>query len=57
MPLQPYMPDGLGCRRGVASYLAQIGLNVTLEQVGDWSAYLNARTNGERLGLASWLDG
>jgi peptide/nickel transport system substrate-binding protein len=52
MPLQrPYMPDGLGVGEAMASYLAQIGLNVTLEQVGDWSAYLNARTNGELLGL------
>ena len=52
MPVQrPYMPDGLGVGEAMASYLAQVGLNASLEQVGDWSAYLNARTNGELLGM------
>ncbi|MCC6799057.1 MAG: ABC transporter substrate-binding protein [Anaerolineae bacterium] len=52
MPVQrPYNPDGLGIGEAMASYLAAIGLDVTLDQVGDWSAYLAARSNGELTGL------
>ncbi len=52
MPVQrPYNPDGLGIGEAMASYLSQIGLNATLNQVGDWSAYLDARSRGELLGL------
>ncbi len=52
MPVQrPYNPDGQGIGEAMASYLADIGLNVTLGQVGDWSAYLAARSNGELTGL------
>lgn len=52
MPVQrPYNPDGAGIGEAQAAYLAEIGLNVTLGQVGDWSAYLNERTNGNLTGL------
>jgi len=52
MPVQrPYNPDGLGIGEAMASYLSQIGLEVTLNQVGDWSAYLAARSQGELTGL------
>ncbi len=52
MPVQrPYNPDGQGIGEAMASYLADVGLNATLGQVGDWSAYLEARRNGELTGL------
>ncbi len=52
MPVQrPYNPDGAGIGEAMAAYLADIGLDVTLDQVGDWSAYLDARRNGELTGL------
>lgn len=52
MPVQrPYNPDGQGIGEAMATYLAEIGLDVTLGQVGDWSAYLDERTNGNLTGL------
>jgi peptide/nickel transport system substrate-binding protein len=52
MPVQrPYNPDGQGIGEAMAAYLANIGLDVTLGQVGDWSAYLDERTNGNLTGL------
>ncbi|MEB2287373.1 MAG: ABC transporter substrate-binding protein [Anaerolineae bacterium] len=52
MPVQrPYNPDGQGIGEAMAAYLAEIGLDVTLGQVGDWSAYLDERTNGNLTGL------
>lgn len=52
MPVQrPYNPDGQGIGEAMAAYLADIGLEVTLDQMGDWSAYLAARRNGELTGL------
>jgi peptide/nickel transport system substrate-binding protein len=33
------------------SYLADIGLQAQLGSVGDWAAYLDARSNGELTGL------
>ena len=52
MPVQrPYNPDGAGIGEAQAAYLAEIGLDVTLNNVGDWAAYLAARANGELTGL------
>ncbi len=48
---RPYNPDGQGIGEAMVSYLADIGLEAELGSVGDWSAYLAARSNGELLGL------
>lgn len=48
---RPYNPDGQGIGEAMASYLADIGLQAELGSVGDWSAYLDARSKGELLGL------
>jgi peptide/nickel transport system substrate-binding protein len=48
---RPYNPDGEGIGEAMISYLADIGLEAELGSVGDWSAYLDARVNGELLGL------
>ncbi|MBN1563361.1 MAG: ABC transporter substrate-binding protein [Anaerolineae bacterium] len=51
-PVQrPYNPDGEGIGEAMVSYLADIGLEAQLGSVGDWSAYLDARSNGELNGL------
>lgn len=51
-PVQrPYNPDGEGIGEAMISYLADIGLDAELGSVGDWSAYLDARRNGELNGL------
>ncbi len=51
-PVQrPYNPDGEGIGEAMVSYLADIGLEAQLGSVGDWSAFLDARNNGELLGL------
>lgn len=51
-PVQrPYNPDGEGIGEAMISYLADIGLNAELGSVGDWSAYLAARSAGELTGL------
>ncbi len=51
-PVQrPYNPDGEGIGEAMTSYLADVGLEAELGSVGDWSAYLDARANGELLGL------
>lgn len=52
MPVgRPYNPDGQGIGEAMAAYLANIGLDVTLTQVGDWSTYLSERSNGNLTGL------
>lgn len=48
---RPYNPDGEGIGEAMVSYLADIGLEAELGSVGDWSAYLEARSNGELNGL------
>jgi len=48
---RPYNPDGEGIGEAMVSYLADIGITAQLDSVGDWSAYLDARSNGELLGL------
>lgn len=51
-PVQrPYNPDAQGIGEAMISYLADIGLQAQLGSVGDWSAYLDARSKGELTGL------
>jgi peptide/nickel transport system substrate-binding protein len=51
-PVQrPYNPDGQGIGDAMVSGLAAIGIDAVLADVGDWSAYLEARANGELLGM------
>lgn len=52
MPVsRPYNPDGEGIGTAMVSYLAEIGIGAELTSAGDWAAYLDARANGELLGL------
>ncbi len=46
-----YYPDPEGIAQAMASYLADIGIEVELTQAGDWATYLAARREGELLGL------
>jgi peptide/nickel transport system substrate-binding protein len=48
---RPYNPDGEGIGEVMVSYLADIGIEADLSSAGDWSAYLDARRNGELLGM------
>lgn len=49
--VRPYNPDGEGIGEAMISYLADIGIQSELGSVGDWGAYLDARANGELLGM------
>jgi peptide/nickel transport system substrate-binding protein len=52
MPVQrPYNPDGEGIGEAMVAYLQDIGIQAELASAGDWSAYLDARANGELVGL------
>jgi peptide/nickel transport system substrate-binding protein len=52
MPVtRPYNPDGEGIGSAMVKYLSDIGITAELASAGDWSSYLNARRNGELLGL------
>ncbi|MBN1287269.1 MAG: ABC transporter substrate-binding protein [Anaerolineae bacterium] len=46
-----YNPDGEGAGQAMAADLARIGVNVTLDNGGDWATYLDMRRNGNLLGL------
>ena len=48
---RPYNPDGEGIGQAMAADLAAIGINVQLENAGDWATYLDRRRNGELIGL------
>jgi peptide/nickel transport system substrate-binding protein len=49
--VRPYNPDGEGIGEAMISFLADIGIQAELGSVGDWGAYLDARANGELLGM------
>ncbi len=52
MPVaRPYNPDGEGIGSAMVNYLASAGINAELASAGDWSAYLDARRDGQLLGL------
>ncbi len=52
MPVtRPYNPDGEGIGQAMAADLAAIGINVQLENAGDWATYLDRRRKGELIGL------
>jgi peptide/nickel transport system substrate-binding protein len=48
---RPYNPDGEGIGTAQQSYLAEIGIEAELVNIGDWAVYLDQRANGELLGL------
>jgi peptide/nickel transport system substrate-binding protein len=48
---RPYNPDGEGIGQAMAADLAAIGVNVQLDNGGDWATYLDLRRNGELSGL------
>lgn len=48
---RPYNPDGEAIGEAQISFLADIGIQAELASAGDWSAYLDARRNGELLGM------
>ncbi len=48
---RPYNPDGEGIGQAMAADLAAIGINVQLENAGDWATYLDLRRNGNLTGL------
>lgn len=48
---RPYNPDGEGIGQAMAADLAGIGINVQLDNAGDWATYLDRRRNGELIGL------
>ncbi len=52
MPVtRPYNPNPEAIGTAQVSYLQEIGVDAQLETIGDWAAYLEARSNGELLGL------
>jgi peptide/nickel transport system substrate-binding protein len=52
MPVtRPYNPNPEAIGTAQVSYLQEIGIDAQLETIGDWAAYLDARSNGELLGL------
>lgn len=52
MPVtRPYNPNPEAIGTAQVSYLQEIGIDAQLETIGDWAAYLDARANGELLGL------
>ncbi|HFB52418.1 MAG TPA: ABC transporter substrate-binding protein, partial [Anaerolineae bacterium] len=46
-----YYPDPEGIAQAMAAQLAAVGINVQLEQAGDWPTYLKLRKEGELRGL------
>lgn len=48
---RPYNPDGEGIGQAMAADLAAIGINVQLDNAGDWATFLDRRRNGELIGL------
>jgi len=48
---RPYNPDGEAIGEAQVSFLADIGIQAELASAGDWSAYLDARRNGELIGM------
>jgi peptide/nickel transport system substrate-binding protein len=48
---RPYNPDGQGIGEAMVQMLFYSGIEAELASVGDWSAYLDARSNGELNGL------
>jgi peptide/nickel transport system substrate-binding protein len=48
---RPYNPDGEGIGQAMAADLAAIGVEVQLDNAGDWSTYLDLRRRGELVGL------
>ncbi len=48
---RPYNPDPEGLAQAMAADLAAIGINVQLDNAGDWATYLERRRTGELLGL------
>ncbi|MFC1959667.1 ABC transporter substrate-binding protein [Chloroflexota bacterium] len=48
---RPYNPDGEGIGQAMSADLAGIGINVELNNGGDWATFLDMRRNGELTGL------
>jgi len=48
---RPYNPDGEAIGEAMTAFLNAVGIEAELASVGDWSAYLDARRNGELLGM------
>ncbi len=48
---RPYNPDGEGIGQAMAADLAAVGIEVQLDNAGDWATYLDYRRNGELIGL------
>ncbi len=48
---RPYNPDPEGMGQAMAADLAAIGIQVQLDNAGDWATYLDRRRNGELIGL------
>jgi peptide/nickel transport system substrate-binding protein len=48
---RPYNPDGEGMGQAMAADLAAVGINVQLDNAGDWATYLDRRRNGDLIGL------
>lgn len=48
---RPYNPDGEGIGQAMAADLFDIGIEVGLDNGGDWATYLDYRSNGELIGL------
>jgi peptide/nickel transport system substrate-binding protein len=48
---RPYNPDGEGIGQAMAADLAAIGIEVQLDNGGDWATYLDLRRDGELVGL------
>ena len=49
--MRPYNPDPEGLGQAMAADLAQIDVNVQLDNAGDWATYLDRRRNGDLIGL------
>jgi peptide/nickel transport system substrate-binding protein len=48
---RPYNPDPEGLGQAMAADLAAVGINVQLDNDGDWATYLDDRRNGNLIGL------
>ena len=48
---RPYNPDGEGIGQAMAADLAAIGVEVQLDNAGDWATFLDLRRNGGLIGL------
>jgi peptide/nickel transport system substrate-binding protein len=46
-----YNPDGEAIGQAMAADLARIGINVTLDNAGDWATFLDLRRTGQMIGL------